>query len=574
VKNPFNHDAPPPETPLVNVQVDGVWMQFPKGLNAVEVARRVGKFIPHYCYHPKLSIPGNCRMCLIEAGSPKMDAARKPILDADNHPEINWIGKPQIGCAMQMSEGMAIRTESPLIDECRKGVMEFLLINHPLDCPICDQAGECKLQEYSVQYGNEGSRFVEEKVKKPKRVDIGARIVLDDERCIMCSRCIRFSKEMVQDDVLGFTQRGSHTTLAVHPGKRFDNNYSLNTVDICPVGALTSKDFRFQMRVWFLKETKSICTGCATGCNTIVASREQTLYRLTPRENEEVNSQWMCDQGRLGFHYIHSEDRLIQPLVKVGGEQKLTPWESLIPQLATRLREFKPEQIAIVASGRMTNEEAYLLKEIRKALGGDAVRTDLVARVGEADGILRSADLNPNTNGVTLFGLSDQGRTLGEIRKGIDSGRIQALLVLHENLMGEAGWPAATLSGLKLLATIALLKSKTTELADFVLPGASFAEKRGSMINGEGRLQRLNQAISVPGLAMDDWQILLQLKAALGGGNGIHSIEEVFKAMAAATPVLAGFSLSHIGDLGVKLELPNASAPSPRNPAQISKTIA
>ncbi len=574
MKNPFNHDAPPPETPLVNVQVDGVWMQFPKGLNAVEVARRVGKFIPHYCYHPKLSIPGNCRMCLIEAGSPKMDAARKPILDADNHPEINWIGKPQIGCAMQMSEGMAIRTESPLIDECRKGVMEFLLINHPLDCPICDQAGECKLQEYSVQYGNEGSRFVEEKVKKPKRVDIGARIVLDDERCIMCSRCIRFSKEMVQDDVLGFTQRGSHTTLAVHPGKRFDNNYSLNTVDICPVGALTSKDFRFQMRVWFLKETKSICTGCATGCNTIVASREQTLYRLTPRENEEVNSQWMCDQGRLGFHYIHSEDRLIQPLVKVGGEQKLTPWESLIPQLATRLREFKPEQIAIVASGRMTNEEAYLLKEIRKALGGDAVRTDLVARVGEADGILRSADLNPNTNGVTLFGLSDQGRTLGEIRKGIDSGRIQALLVLHENLMGEAGWPAATLSGLKLLATIALLKSKTTELADFVLPGASFAEKRGSMINGEGRLQRLNQAISVPGLAMDDWQILLQLKAALGGGNGIHSIEEVFKAMAAATPVLAGFSLSHIGDLGVKLELPNASAPSPRNPAQISKTIA
>ena len=573
MKNPFNHDAPPAETPLVNVQVDGVWMQFPKGLNAVEVARRVGKFIPHYCYHPKLSIPGNCRMCLIEAGSPKMDAARKPIMDADNHPEINWVGRPQIGCAMQMSDGMAIRTQSPLIDECRKGVMEFLLINHPLDCPICDQAGECKLQEYSVQYGNEGSRFVEEKVKKPKRVDIGARIVLDDERCIMCSRCIRFSNEMVHDDVLGFTQRGSHTTLAVHPGKRFDNNYSLNTVDICPVGALTSKDFRFQMRVWFLKETKSICTGCATGCNTIVGSREQTVYRLTPRENEEVNSQWMCDQGRLGFHYIHSEDRLIQPLVKTNGEQRLTPWESLIPQLASRLREFKPEEIAIVASGRMTNEEAYLLSEIRKTLGGDAVRTDIVPHLGEADGILRSADLNPNTNGVTLFGLSDQGRTLTEIRKGIESGRIQALLVLHENLVGDAGWSATTLSGLKLLAAVSLLKSPTTERADFVLPGASFAEKRGSMINGEGRLQRLNQAISVPGLAMDDCQILLQLKAALGGGNGIHSIEEVFKAMAANTPAFSGLSLSRIGDHGVKLEIPGMAPTAPRDPAQLAKSI-
>jgi NADH-quinone oxidoreductase subunit G len=574
VKNPFNHDAPSLDTPLVNVQVDGVWMQFPKGLNAIEVARRVGKFIPHYCYHPKLSIPGNCRMCLIEAGSPKMDAARKPIMAADNHPEINWVGRPQIGCAMQMSEGMAIRTESPLIDECRKGVMEFLLINHPLDCPICDQAGECKLQEYSVQYGNEDSRFVEEKVKKPKRVDIGARIVLDDERCIMCSRCIRFSNEMVHDDVLGFTQRGSHTTLAVHPGKRFDNNYSLNTVDICPVGALTSKDFRFQMRVWFLKETKSFCTNCATGCNTIVASREQTVYRLTPRENEEVNSQWMCDQGRLGFHYIHSEDRLIQPLVKINGEQKLTPWESLIPQLATRLREFSPDQIAIVASGHMTNEEAYLLKEIRKTLGGEAVRTDIVTRFGEADGILRSADLNPNTRGVSLFGLSNQGRALAEIRNGIESGRIQALLVMHENLIGEAGWPAATLSGLKLLAVQALLKSATTDQADFVLPGASFAEKRGSMINDLGRLQRLNQAISVPGLAMDDWQILLQLKAALGGGNGIHSIEEVFKAMAADMSVFSGLSLSRIGDHGVKLAFPGMESGSPRDPAQIAKFIA
>jgi NADH-quinone oxidoreductase subunit G len=563
MKNPFNHDITPADAPLLNVQVDGVWMQFPKGLNVVEVARRAQKFVPHYCYHPKLSIPGNCRMCLIEMGTPKMDAQRKPVLGPDGKPEIGWMPRPQIGCATQISEGMGIRTDSPLVQECRQGVMEFLLINHPLDCPICDQAGECKLQEYSVQYGNEGSRFTDDKVKKPKRVDIGQNIVLDDERCIMCSRCIRFSKEMAHDDVLGFIDRGSHTTLAVHPGKRLDNNYSLNTVDICPVGALTSKDFRFQMRVWFLKETKSICTGCATGCNTIVANREGLVYRQTPRENEAVNSMWMCDQGRLGFHYIHDQHRLIEPVAKVGHGKLPAPWTEIIPRLAAQLRELQPGQIAIIASGRLTNEEAFLLGEIRHALGGDEVLCDIVPRFGEADDILRSADLNPNTNGVELFGLSQKGRQLGVIRQGIDTGRIQALFVLHENLLGDAGWPLSTVQKIPILAVQSILPCPTTELADYVLPGASFAEKRGSMINGAGRLQRLNKAIPVPGHAMDDWQILVQLKAALGGGNGIHSIEDVFKAMAAETPAFAGLSLSKIGDLGIDLKLNTATAPSP-----------
>ncbi len=565
MKNPFNHDITPADAPMLNVQVDGVWMQFPKGLNVVEVARRASKFIPHYCYHPKLSISGNCRMCLVEMGTPKLDAERKPVLAADGKPELNWIPRPQIGCATMISEGMGIRTESPMVKECREGVMEFLLINHPLDCPICDQAGECKLQEYSVQYGAEGSRFTDEKVKKPKRVDIGERIVLDDERCIMCSRCIRFSKETVEDDVLGFIDRGSHTTLAVHPGKRLDNNYSLNTVDICPVGALTSKDFRFQMRVWFLKETKSICTGCATGCNTLIGSREQTVYRQTPRENEAVNSQWMCDQGRLGFHYIHLPERLVEPTAKVGQGKLHTPWDEIIPRVASRLREFQPEQIAIVASGRLTNEEAFLLSEVRKVLGGDKVLTDIVPRQGVADGILRSADLNPNSNGVALFGISNNGQTLAKIRQGVESGRIQALFVLHENLLGDAGWPATALANLKLLVVQSILPCPTSERADFVLPGASFAEKRGSMVNGAGRLQRLNKAISVPGQAMDDWQILLQLKAALGGGNGLYTIEEVFKAMVAATPALAGMTLSRIGDLGV--ELKNANADRSKQPA-------
>ncbi|HUB66254.1 MAG TPA: molybdopterin-dependent oxidoreductase [Candidatus Methylacidiphilales bacterium] len=565
MNNPFNHDLTPADAPQINVQIDGVWMKFPKGLNAVEAARQAGKFVPHYCYHPKLSISGNCRMCLIEMGMPKLDAERKPVLAADGKPEIAWIPRPQIGCATLVSEGMGLRTESPLVDECRRGVMEFLLINHPLDCPICDQAGECKLQEYSVQYGNEGSRFTDDKVKKPKRVDIGERIVLDDERCIMCSRCIRFSREMVHDDVLGFIDRGSHTTLAVHPGKRLDNNYSLNTVDICPVGALTSKDFRFQMRVWFLKETKSICTGCATGCNTLIGSRENIVYRQTPRVNEAVNSHWMCDQGRLGFHYIHDEKRLTQPMAAVGQGKVLTPWETIIPRLATRLREFEPEQIAIIASGRLTNEEAFLLGQIRQALGGESVLADIVPRTGEADGILRSTDLNPNSHGVALFGLSNGGKTLSQIRQRIESGHIKALFITHENVFGDAGWPTGSLANLKLLAVQSILPCPACELADFVLPGASFAEKRGSMINGAGRLQRLNKAISPPGLSLDDWQILLQLKAALGGGNGLYTIEEVFKAMAAAQPIFTGLSLSKIGDLGIELKL-QAPAPAAARP--------
>jgi NADH-quinone oxidoreductase subunit G len=271
----------------------------------------------------------------------------------------------------------------------------------------------------------------------------------------------------------------------------------------------------------------------------------------------------MCDQGRLGFHYIHDQHRLIEPVAKVGHGKLPAPWTEIIPRLAAQLRELQPGQIAIIASGRLTNEEAFLLGEIRHALGGDEVLCDIVPRFGEADDILRSADLNPNTNGVELFGLSQKGRQLGVIRQGIDTGRIQALFVLHENLLGDAGWPLSTVQKIPILAVQSILPCPTTELADYVLPGASFAEKRGSMINGAGRLQRLNKAIPVPGHAMDDWQILVQLKAALGGGNGIHSIEDVFKAMAAETPAFAGLSLSKIGDLGIDLKLNTATAPSP-----------
>ncbi|MES2310092.1 MAG: molybdopterin-dependent oxidoreductase [Verrucomicrobiota bacterium] len=545
-KNPFNHDVPVENTPMVNVQIDGEWVQVPKGMNVVAAAERFQKHIPHYCYHPKLSVVGNCRMCLIEMGTPKMDANRQPILAADGKPEIAWMPRPQIGCATQVSEGMGIRTESPLVQECRKGVMEFLLINHPLDCPICDQAGECKLQEYSFEHGQANSRFTEEKVKKPKNVDIGERIVLDDERCVMCSRCIRFSKEFVKDDVLGFTERGSHTTLTVYPGKRFDNNYSLNTVDICPVGALTSKDFRFKMRVWFLKETKSICTGCATGCNVLIGSREKEVHRLTPRENEEVNSLWMCDSGRLGFHHIHDENRLTTPLVN--GEK--SDWSTAMSKLAHQLKNFQSNQIAIIASARMTNEELYLLSELRKSLGGDSILSDIVGRTGDADNILRNADKNPNTKGAQLFGFANNGK-LKEIQAGLTNGSIQALLIFNESA-AEAGLSLEALKNVPLVVNVGM---RLNGAAHFNFPSASFAEKRGTLINFQNRLQRLNRAIPTPGQSRDDWEIIRDIKAAIGGGNGIHSVEELFKAMASSVPAFKDLTLGKVGDLGVVLNL-------------------
>ena len=258
----------------------------------------MGKEIPHYCYHPKLSVSGNCRMCLVELGTPAFDRATgKPVLDEKGDPKIMFFPNPVIACATRLTAGMHVKTQSDKVKECREGVLEFLLINHPLDCPICDQAGECLLQEFATDYGRGSSRFIEDKVVKPKRTFLGPRVMLDDERCILCSRCIRFCQEVVEDDVLGFVDQGPYTTLTCYPGKQLENNYSLNTVDICPVGALTSRDFRFRMRVWFLKETPSICAESSVGVNTLVASREGKVYRITPRRNDEVNDTWMPDSG-------------------------------------------------------------------------------------------------------------------------------------------------------------------------------------------------------------------------------------------------------------------------------------
>src|SRR5437868_901561 len=551
--------------PTFNVQVDGVWRQFPKGTRVIEACAQAGVYVPRYCYHKKLSSPGNCRMCLIEMGMPRMGPDRKPELGADGMPVINWMPRPQISCAQEVSDGMGVRTSSPLVEDCRRGVMEFLLINHPLDCPICDQAGECLLKKFSVEFGNAESRFLENKVKKPKNVELGPRVTLDDERCILCSRCVRFCNEIAHDDVLGFVDRGSHTVLTAHPGKLLENNYSLNTVDICPVGALTSTDFRFKMRVWFLKETKSICTNCATGCNTIIGSREDIVYRQTPRQNDHVNSCWMCDYGRLNFKYLEADNRLLEPQVVNGSKLQSSDWTTAINQAALQLRQFYGANIAIIASGRMTNEELWLTRKIADLLQVRYI--DIVPRRGEGDHILLSQYRNPNRVGARLILRlnSEPGATLQTIAKNVNAEKIRALLVLGENPT-KIGISVDQLSNLASFVAMDILSNAGTENATVVLAASGFAEKRGSMINGKGRLQRLNRAVRPPGNARDDWEILRDLLQALGGSNGIYMIEDVFRQMSAEIPPFADLTLSKIGDLGMYLMKVDESPRPPTEP--------
>ena len=554
----------PPAIEKIKVKVDGREIEVPRALpdwqgklapttmlQACEIAK---KDVPHYCYHPKLPVAGNCRMCLVEFGTPALGPDRKPVMNPDGTPKIAKSPRPAIGCATPISPGMEIYTSTPGVKAMREGVLESLLINHPLDCPICDQAGECKLQEYSVDYGQSASRFVEPKVHKPKAVDLGPRIMLDAERCILCTRCIRFTKDVAGDDALGIVNRGSYNTIATFPGLPFDNNYTLNTVDICPVGALTSKDFRFQMRVWFLKETKSVCTSCATGCNILISSREEKVYRYTPRDNDAVNGPWMCDAGRLNYKWIHSDNRITKcrKILPTGDLDDIS-WSTALTEIAEILKKAEPGSVAIIASARQTNEELWLLSKLKTKLGAIS---DCVERTGEADKLLVSADKNPNTNGARLTGIcySEVGINIPKIVEGIKAGKIKTLLVFGENVK-KHGIGAAFLAKLQNLIVCDIADNETTNLAHYVLPGCAHAEKRGSFTNTKGRVQKFLQAIQPPGDARAEWDFLHDLVYNVTGKNGFLTIEGLFNEMAKDVPAFNGLTWANLGDTGVTVKI-------------------
>jgi NADH-quinone oxidoreductase subunit G len=493
-------------------------------------------------------------MCLVEFGTPAIGPDRKPILNPDGTPRIAKAPRPAIACATPISPGMEIYTDTPTVKLMRQGVLEFLLINHPLDCPICDQAGECKLQEYSVDYGQSESRFAETKVHKPKRVDLGPRIVLDDERCILCTRCIRFTRDVVGDDALGIVNRGSYNTLTAYPGKVFDNNYTLNTVDICPVGALTSKDFRFKMRVWFLKETKSLCTSCATGCNIIIGSREEKIYRYEPRENDAVNASWMCDHGRLNYKWIGRKDRCAEiRSPKAEGRSQTERWAAVLTEISEKLKQAPAGSVAVVASARQTNEELHLLAKLAKTLGA---LTDSVPRAGEGDRLLLNADRNPNSNGARLTGIAAEpmGSNLPKIAEGIRNGRIRTLIVFGEDVTRN-GLGADVLGKLETLIVSDILPNETTRLAHYLLPGCAHAEKRGTLTNTKGRVQKFMKAVEPPDDARPEWEVLRELVLKTTGQSGFVSIEGLFNQMATEIPAFNGLTWAGLGDMGITVSI-------------------
>ncbi|MGH9388220.1 MAG: 2Fe-2S iron-sulfur cluster-binding protein, partial [Vicinamibacteria bacterium] len=302
----------------VKITVDGREVLANVGEVIIQATKRAKVKIPHFCYHSGLSIDGSCRICLVE---------------------IEKLPKLAIACATPIAEGMVVHTQSEKVRKAREGVMEFILINHPLDCPICDEAGECKLQEYAFQMAPPHSRFEESKRKLRKRVDLGKHVLFDEERCILCRRCTRFCREISKTGELGIFQRGDHSYIDTFPGKRLDNPYSLNTVDICPVGALTDKNFRFRIRPWFLKTTPSVCAGCSNGCNMEISHKDNRLYRFLPRLNLDVNGHWMCDYGRQTRDRIESDERLLSPRVREGGNLVECSWEEALARAALLVQE-------------------------------------------------------------------------------------------------------------------------------------------------------------------------------------------------------------------------------------------
>ena len=357
---------------LVNVYIDDKLVSVSKGMLVADAAKKVGIDIPVFCYHPKLEPVGMCRMCLVEVGRPKIDpGTRQPVAGADGQPEIAWGPKLETGCTTPVSEGMRVRTQSDKVKVAEKDVLEFLLTSHPLDCPICDKGGECPLQNLTLGYGPGVSRFdYANKQHLDKHAPLGDLITLDKERCIQCARCIRFQDEIADDHVIGFYQRGRKLEIATLGNPGFYSKFSGNTTDICPVGALTTTDFRFRARPWELTNVPSICPHCPVGCNLTLGTRRSKqrggrwdILRVMPRQNEAVNEIWICDKGRFGHHHARSEERLIKPLIRKDGQHYVASWDEALTLIASRLKAGGSKAGALIGD-RLANEDVYLIRKL------------------------------------------------------------------------------------------------------------------------------------------------------------------------------------------------------------------
>jgi NADH-quinone oxidoreductase subunit G len=515
----------------ITLTIDGQEVSVPKGTTLLKAAKQVGKDVPHYCYHDGLSSPAQCRLCLVEVeGAPK----------------------PMPACVTQAMDGQVVNTESELALDMREGVLEFYLVNHPLDCPICDMSGECNLQNYVHAEGRDHGRS-----REPKRIfgrdDFGGDVLYYGDRCVMCTRCVRFMREVEQDERLAVVERGSRSVIDTFFDRGLEGtHFSGNIVDICPVGALVSKDFLYKARAWDLDHTPSVCPSCSQGCNIELHTRDNLVQRLKPRANLAVNAFWMCDYGRLGYEWINHGDRLEAPLVREGDTVTAMGWKAALTALLQRLGDASDKGVKAVASPRASNEDLAALKALVEELGGG----EIVFRMprGEDEIVLkgfptlaRRRDLAPNGRGAELLDMKRVGADDGT--GGLDgvSGHGGVVIVLGDALADQRPDFAA---GAALRVYLGTHSGPAAAAADFVLPVTTFAEQEGTFTNHEGRVQRFWPALSAPGAARPAWLVLGALVAERTQSDSIRKADQAFARLVATQGAFAGLSYDDIGTHG------------------------
>ncbi len=482
---------------MPQITIDGVKYNAEAGQTIMEAAYANGLNIPHFCWHPELSVAGNCRMCLVEVGMPKPAPEGGFLKDENGRIIINFFPKLQIACATKISDGMEVRTKSKKSVQAQEAVMEFLLINHPLDCPICDEAGECKLQEYAFNHSRGESRFVEDKNRKPKHIPWGPNVMYDAERCISCSRCIRFAKEIAKQNILTFTKRGDKVVIEVDDKAQWDNAYSMNVIDICPVGALTSRDFRFSTRVWEMSWNDSITPRDSTGANIKIGVRNNKILRIDPRTNMRVNKYWITDDTRLNSYKWVNENRLTEPLIDKNGIRTEVKWQEAYEKAAKELKKFKPEEIMILGSAKASTESSYVLKKF----AGDVLKTknvDYLPHIDESfvDDFMGAADRTPNSRGAEAAGIKpdEDGISRDSLAEAINSGNIKVLFLMEDDFDDYPGL-AKAVDKLELFIILAYNKSELVEKAQIALPAAAYAESEGVFVNKDKRAQHFSPAL-------------------------------------------------------------------------------
>lgn len=526
---------------MLKITIDGHEIEVTKGTRVIDAAKSLGIDIPHFCYHPALPVVANCRMCYVELGDGRMGPS----------------------CNMEATEGLIVHTNSLKAELTRKSVLEFILLNHPVDCPVCDQAGECKLQNYYMTAGMYHSKITQHKIlKKRKVVPLGKNVILDEERCVLCTRCVRFCNEITKTSEIGQFSRGSYSTVGIFEGKPLANDYSGNVVDICPVGALTDADFRFKMRVWYLKSTPSVCTLCSNGCNilvehaqvhhTISETQEQRVFRIKPRENMDVNEFWICDEGRYGYNII-DKGRIRQASRK---DEGITENTEALRYVSIKLNEIiqqhGAESVGALLSCRRTNEELYLAwKFFAGVLGIKNIAFYFPWQKGKSDGLLIKSDKNPNTKGAELiFGadenLKDRPFTVESV---LSNKNLKALYCIGEDtLSGLDEKEILRLSeNLELFVVHATNEEHLLQYAHVILPSCTFAEKEGTFTNHAGRVQHVSRAVLPAGHSLSDLDLLLMLARLCGHDMKLHDSEEVFSELSRAVESFKDLTYEKIG---------------------------